>query len=70
MKEAKTAIIYTAPWCQACKKATQWLRMQGVEVIEKDYEQAPFKVEALPTIVIGDQILRGFSPRDLLNLIK
>ncbi len=66
----KTAIVYTASWCLACKKAIQWLKIHGIEVTEKDHTEAPFKVETLPTIIIGDQILRGFSPRNLLKIIN
>lgn len=35
------ATVYGAPWCHACHQAAEWLRARGVEVEEKDYQEAP-----------------------------
>jgi arsenate reductase-like glutaredoxin family protein len=64
------AIIYTAPWCQACKQAAAWLEQQGVEVEEVDYEEAPIDIHSLPTIVIGDEVLTGFNPAQLKRALR
>lgn len=64
------AVIYTTPSCQACKQAAAWLKKQGVEVEERSYEEAPFQVWNLPTIVIGDEVLTGFNPAQLKRALR
>lgn len=64
------AVIYTTPSCQACKQAAAWLKKQGVEVEERSYEEAPFQVWNLPTIVIGDEVLTGFNPMQLRRALR
>jgi len=70
MDGQRKATVYTAPWCQACKKAVIWLGQHGIEVEVLGHEKAPFPVKSLPTIVFDGHVLRGFDPRQLLKLIK
>lgn len=71
--------IYTAPWCNACKSATAWMRANGVYFVERNIESDAYAKErlgrmtssrALPTIDVEGKILRGFSPRGLRNAIQ
>lgn len=65
-----TAIVYSAPSCQACKQAAAWLKQQGVEVEERDYQEAPMTIQSLPTIFIGDEVLSGFNPVQLRRVLR
>lgn len=65
-----TAIIYSAPWCQACRQAAAWLKRQGVEAVERSYEEAPFQVWSLPVIVLGDEIVTGFDKAKLSEVLR
>jgi arsenate reductase-like glutaredoxin family protein len=65
-----TATVYTGPNCRACGAAIAWLKQQGVEAVERSYEEAPFQVWSLPVIVLGDEIVTGFDKAKLSEVLR
>ncbi len=65
-----TAIVYSAPSCQACKQAAAWLKQQGIEVEERDYQEAPFQVWSVPTIVLAGEVVTGFNKAKLAEALR
>ena len=62
--------LYEANWCPHCRRAKAWFAGQRLSVTDYDVDhdaQAKLKLvqynprASLPTIVIGDQVLVGFS---------
>jgi glutaredoxin len=76
-------IIYGAPWCVACRVAAQYLRKNGIAVVEKDIEKdssayaemqqkaraAGVQPGGLPLIDFRGHIVSGFNP-DVLNQLR
>jgi len=82
---ALSVIVYGAPWCEACRSATRYLRRRGVNVIEKDIESddaakqemrrklADARIRdtgSIPVIDVRGRILLGFDERELDRAIK
>ncbi len=80
-----TVILYGAPWCDACRGATRYLRRKGIDVIEKDIESdqgaraemqrklADARIRdrgTIPVIDVRGRILVGFDERELDRAIK
>ncbi len=72
-------IVYTTSWCGACRKAIAHLEAKGVDFERKDIEEDPDAHEeylrkakgrrGIPLIDVGGQILQGYSPRRLDQLL-
>jgi len=70
-------IIYSADWCGACRKAKRYMTDKGIDFVERDVDDPEWKQEmiakagpgGIPVFDINGQILRGFSPTRLDELI-
>jgi glutaredoxin len=80
-----TAVLYMAPWCNACRSAARYMRRRGLQVIEKNIEaDAGAKREmqqklrrarlpdrgSIPVIDIRGQLILGYNERDIDRAIK
>ena len=71
-------ILYSADWCGACRSAKRYMDSKGIDYDERDVDQDRFKDEMLakagpggiPVFDVEGQILRGFSPQRLEQLIQ
>ncbi len=73
-------ICYTTSWCPYCKKATRYLRSQGIDFIEKDVGKSKADLKEMlaksggargvPVLDVHGQILRGFNPRAIDAALK
>jgi len=63
--------LYTTSWCPYCKRARAYFRDKGIPFTEHDIEKetgagarlvALSGSQAVPTAVIGDKVVRGYSP--------
>lgn len=66
--------MYGASWCPACASARGWLQQQNVRYAECDVERSEICSRELrrhnprgtiPTFLVGDQVLVGFSAQRL-----
>ncbi len=74
------AVVYSAAWCEACKKTKAWLAARGVAVEERDVEKDPAalaelvalagKDPAIPVTVIGRKVVGGFDPAALRGALE
>ncbi len=63
------AVLYSADWCGACRKAKRYLAERGVAFEERDVDQRRHADElvrrtgarAVPVIEVGGRMLTGFS---------
>lgn len=76
---AKKVELYTQPGCQPCKTAAQFLEDRGVPFVKYDVSQDQEALGRLlddlgsrqtPTIVVDDQVLIGFDPDKLGQLLE
>jgi len=75
-----TVIIYTTEWCPYSRKAKEYLKSFGVNVIEYDVERDKTKNEerrqkagqgsGVPVIDVEGIILRGFNPYNIRAAIE
>ncbi len=72
--------IYTASWCGVCKSAKRYMRKHGIAFVEKDVEKSAAaaremaaktggRTSSVPVIDVGGQIMVGFSPEALEQMI-
>ena len=63
--------LFTTSWCPYCKRARAYFQGKGVPFTEHDIEKeagagarlmALTGSQAVPTAVIGDKLVRGYSP--------
>jgi len=75
---AKTVILFTQPGCPPCQWAKRHLSEKGIAYEERDISQDPKAVEDLihtyhsrstPTLVIGEEVMIGFDPDRLEELL-
>jgi glutaredoxin-like YruB-family protein len=71
-------VVYTTAWCPWCRKTLAWLDEQGVAYVNKDIERnLTWRREliektgqaAIPVVEIDDQIIRGFDPDRMDQLL-
>jgi glutaredoxin len=71
-------VVYTTAWCPWCRKTLAWLDEQGVAYVNKDIERnLAWRREliektgqaAIPVVEIDDQIIRGFDPDRMEQLL-
>lgn len=71
-------LVYTSRHCAQCRRAKAFLQARGIPFSELDVTRSPKARKALerlgargvPTIVIGDERLDGFSERAFLALYR
>ncbi len=75
---AKKIELYTQPGCAPCKEAVRFLEARGVPYVEYDVTQDTKALDRLldelgsrqtPTIVVDGEVLIGFDPERLAELI-
>lgn len=64
-------VLYGTTWCGVCTQARAYLRSQGIPFTDHDIEADPAArathaslnpTNTVPTLTVGGQVLRGFSP--------
>jgi mycoredoxin len=71
-------IMYTADWCGVCTRAKRYMDQQGIAYDARDVDDPQWKQEmvakagagGIPVFDVDGEILRGFSPQGLQNLLK
>lgn len=68
---SRGVVIYSTPWCPACKHAKSHLQSRGVRFVEKNVEASRAAAEEMlrisggsrgvPVLDIGGQIIKGFN---------
>lgn len=67
--QAKPVTMYATRWCGICARAREYFRQQGITFREYDIEDNPGARQrwrdmggrGVPLIVVGDQLMMGFS---------
>lgn len=76
---AKQVEIFTQPGCAPCSEAKRFLSARGVPFVEYDVTQDTKALDRLldelgsrqtPTIVVDGEVLIGFDPERLTELIE
>jgi len=71
-------VVYTAPWCGWCRKTMSWLDERDVAYTNKDIEARPEHRRELiektgrtsiPVVEMGGELIRGFSPGRMDELL-
>jgi len=78
VRGAPEIILYGAAWCGACRRAKQYLDSEGIDYVERDVDERRWAEEmyakagrgGIPVFDVNGQILRGFSPQRLEQLIE
>ncbi len=74
----KTLILLYTSWCPACKKAKADLSRRGISYVSYDVEKSSKGKElyrkvnghAVPTFIIGDESMAGYSPEWIERNLK
>jgi glutaredoxin len=74
----KNVVVYHQPGCAPCHRAMDFLEQQAVPFVAKDVSSDEKAAEELmslgsmstPTIVVDGQMLVGFHPQKLLQLVQ
>lgn len=75
---AKHIILFTQPGCSPCTWAKSYLSEKGIPYEERDVSTDPQAVEDLiykydsrstPTLVIGEEVMIGFDPERLDQIL-
>lgn len=75
--EQPEVIMYATTWCPYCKKARAFFDKHGIAYVEYDVERdgkawrenRKLGGGGVPTIVVGDQVVSGFSEARLSQLL-
>ena len=72
--------MYMTDWCPYCTKAREYIRSQGVHLVEYNIERDRSYAEEMigktggrrgvPVIDIEGIVLRGYNPQAIANAIK
>jgi glutaredoxin-like YruB-family protein len=74
----KKVIIFTQPGCPPCHTLKAYLTEKGIAYEDRDVSRDPAAVQELvhkygsrstPTIVVGDDVIVGFDPKRLDQLL-
>jgi glutaredoxin-like YruB-family protein len=74
----KPLILFTQPDCPPCRWVKSYLAEKGLEYEERDISADPEAVTELvekynsrstPTLVIGEQVMIGFDPEELDQIL-
>jgi glutaredoxin len=71
-------IMYTADWCGVCTRAKRYMDQEGIRYDARDVDDPRWQEEmvekagpgGIPVFDVGGEILRGFSPQSLNNLVR
>jgi glutaredoxin-like YruB-family protein len=75
---SKTVILFTQPDCPPCRWAKSHMEDKGIAFVERDITEDPQAVDDLvskyqsrstPTLVIGEEVMIGFDPERLEELL-
>lgn len=78
MPQSKQVVVFTQPDCPPCLAVKKFLAERGISYIEKDVSQdqaAVFELvrkynsRSTPTVVIGGEVLIGFNPDRIEELL-
>lgn len=77
-KTTKSVTIYTQPGCPPCKAAKEFLTHHSVPFTSRDItvddtavdELIKLNSQSTPTIVVGDKVMIGFRPNELLAWLQ
>ena len=75
--EQPEVVMYTTTWCPYCKQARKFFDRHGIVYVEYDVERngkawrenKRLGGGGVPTIVVGDEVVSGFSERELTELL-
>ena len=75
--EQPQVVMYTTTWCPYCKQARKFFDRHGIVYVEHDIERngdawrenKRLGGGGVPTIVVGDEVVSGFSERELTKLL-
>jgi len=75
--EQPRVVMYATSWCPYCRKAREFFARHKIAYVEYDVEQDQDARQAnrklgggvVPTIVVGDDVVRGYSPERLTQLL-
>jgi glutaredoxin len=75
--EQPEVIMYATDWCPHCKRARTFFERHGIAYVEYDVERngnawrenKKLGGGGVPTIVVGDDVVRGFSEPRLTQLL-
>jgi glutaredoxin len=76
--EQPEVIMYATTWCGYCKQARKFFERNGISYVEYDVERdrdawrenRRLGGGGVPTIVVGDDVVRGFSAGQLTELLE
>ena len=65
----KKVVIFSAPWCGACKKAKKYFRRQGIPFTDYDIDRSnkakrlykQLGAKGVPVILVGNRRMNGFT---------
>lgn len=72
-------VVYTTPWCPACKRAKAWMSGEGIAFEERDVEASRENAGrmhsinprgSVPTFAVGGEVLVGFRSADLIAAMR
>jgi glutaredoxin len=72
-------VVYTATWCNVCRRAKKWLDANGVSYDDRDIEASSDDARTLrrlnprgsiPTFDVEGQVMIGFSEAGFVNLVQ
>jgi glutaredoxin len=71
-------VLYSADWCGVCRRAKQYMDEHGIRYDERNIDEPRWRDEmtakagpgGIPVFDVGGQILRGFSPERLEQMLK
>ena len=77
-KRGPNIVIYSADWCPACVKAKRYMDGKGYSYEERNIDQPRYKEmlvkvsggRSIPVIDIDGEIMKGFSPHRLEQMIS
>jgi glutaredoxin len=75
--EQPEVIMYATTWCPYCKQARKFFDRHGIVYVEYDVERngkawrenKRLGGGGVPTIVVGDEVVSGYSERELSELL-
>jgi glutaredoxin len=74
----KQIVLYSAPGCSGCEEAKKFFNEHGIPFLERDIstdEDAKSELQrrgyrATPVVVIGEQVMIGFSADRLKRMLQ
>ena len=71
-------VLYYAQWCGYCRKTKSYLEERGVDYELRNVDQPSVMAElraktgsgSIPVVDVGGQLIRGFNPQKMDQLIR